>query len=163
MTARYLSLAAFLVLVLAAAYLAGSFEAGEWYYQKLSKPWWTPPGVLWGVAWAMAYVLLAAAAWQLWLTDHYARLGALLWWLLLLALTVAWSSLFYGLHRVGWAWLELTATLGVAVLCYRAFLPLSTTAARLLLPVLLWLLFTWLLNFVLWSVNGGPLAWVFAD
>jgi hypothetical protein len=28
----------------------------------------------------------------------------------------------------------------------------------LLLP-LLWLLFVWALNFVLWSTNGGPLAW----
>ena len=158
MTARYASLAAFLVLVLAASYLAGSFEAGEWYYQKLSKPGWTPPAMLWGLAWAMAYVLLAAAAWQLWLTGHYARLGALLWWLLLLVLIVAWSSVFYGLHRIGWAWFELTAALGVGVLCYRAFLRLSGTAARVLLLPLLWLLFVWALNFVLWSTNGGPLA-----
>lgn len=163
MTARYISLAAFLVLVLAASYLAGSFEAGEWYYQKLNKPGWTPSGVLWGVAWAMTWVLLAAAAWQLWLTGHYARFGALLWWLLLVALLVVWSAVFFGLHRVGWAWLELTAALGVAILCYRAFRPLSAAAAGLLLPVLLWLLFAWALNLVLWSTNGGPLAGLFAD
>jgi benzodiazapine receptor len=159
MTARYGSLAAFLVLVVAASIVAGSFDAGEWYYQKLNKPSWTPPGAVWGAAWAMAYLSLAAAAWQLWLTGHYSRLGALTWWLLLLLMVIAWSPLFFGLHRIGWAWLELSATLGVAVLCYRAFRPLSHPAARLLLPVLLWLLFVWLLNLVLWSTNGGPLSW----
>lgn len=159
MTARYGSLAALLVLVVAASIIAGSFEAGEWYYQKLSKPIWTPPVALWVAAWAAAWLLLAVAAWQLWLTGHFSRLPALAWWLLLLLLIVAWSGLFFGLHRIGWAWLELTATLGVGVLCYRAFRRLSRVAARLLLPVLLWLLFTWALNLVLWSTNGGPLSW----
>jgi translocator protein len=158
MPARYGSLAVLLLLVVAAAYLAGSFEAGEWYYQKLSKPSWTPPGAVLGGGWALAWLTLALAAWQLWQSGHYARLGALAWWLLLLALTVGWSILFFGLNRVGWAWLELGLALTVALLCIRAFHPLSRQAAWLLLPGLSWLGFIWVLNLVLWSINGGPLG-----
>jgi translocator protein len=158
MLARYGSLAVLLLLVVAAAYLAGSFEAGEWYYQKLSKPSWTPPGAVLGGGWALAWLTLALAAWQLWQSGHYARLGALAWWLLLLALTVGWSILFFGLNRVGWAWLELGLALAVALLCIRAFHPLSRQAAWLLLPGLSWLGFIWVLNLVLWSINGGPLG-----
>jgi translocator protein len=158
MPARYGSLAVLLLLVVAAAYLAGSFEAGEWYYQKLSKPSWTPPGAVLGGGWALAWLTLALAAWQLWQSGHYARLGALAWWLLLLALTVGWSILFFGLNRIGWAWLELGLALTVALLCIRAFHPLSRQAAWLLLPGLSWLGFIWVLNLVLWSINGGPLG-----
>ena len=158
MPARYASLAVLLLLVVAAAYLAGSFEAGEWYYQKLSKPSWTPPGAVLGGGWALAWLTLALAAWQLWQSGHYARLGALAWWLLLLALTVGWSILFFGLNRIGWAWLELGLALTVALLCIRAFHPLSRQAAWLLLPGLSWLGFIWVLNLVMWSINGGPLG-----
>jgi tryptophan-rich sensory protein len=158
MPARYGSLAVLLLLVVAAAYLAGSFEAGEWYYQKLGKPSWTPPGAVLGVGWALAWLTLALAAWQLWRSGHYERLGALAWWLLLLGLTVGWSALFFGLNRIGWAWLELGVALAVALFCIRAFLPLSRQAAWLMLPGVLWLLFTWVLNLVMWTINGGPLA-----
>jgi tryptophan-rich sensory protein len=101
---------------------------------------------------------LALAAWQLWRSGHYERLGALAWWLLLLGLTVGWSALFFGLNRIGWAWLELGVALAVALFCIRAFLPLSRQAAWLMLPGVLWLLFTWVLNLVMWTINGGPLA-----
>lgn len=160
MTARYASLAAMLIMVVAASLVAGSYEAGEWYYRDLTRPAWTPDSFIWGVGWSLAYLFLAVAAWQLWLSGHYARLTALAWWLLLLVLVVAWSPLFFGLNRIGWAWMELTAALGAAVLCYRAFRPLSMQAARLLLPATAWLLFIWLLNFVLWATNGGPLTWL---
>lgn len=159
MTARYGSLAMLLVLVVSACFVAGSFEAGEWYYQKLNKPAWTPSGMVWGAGWAMAYLMLASAAWQLWLTGHHARLGALVWWLVLVLLIVAWSALFFGQHRIGWAWLELSAALGVTVLCLQSFRRLSRQAAWLLLPALAWLLFVWVLNLVTWATNGGPLSW----
>ena len=162
MPARYGSLAVLLLLVVAAAYVAGSFEAGEWYYQKLNKPAWTPPGATLGAGWALAWLTLALAAWQSWRSDRYARpgarAGALAWWLLLLALTVGWSALFFGLNRIGWAWLDLSLALAVILFCIRAFLPLSRQAAYLMLPGLLWLLFIWVLNLAMWTLNGGPLG-----
>ena len=162
MLARYGSLAVFLALVIMAAFLAGSFEAGEWYYQKLVRPAWTPPGWFFGAAWSVLYVLAAVAAWQVWLTGHYARLGALAWWVLLLVLIVCWSALFFGLHRIGWSWLALGAAIGIALLCIRAFLPLAKQGAYLMVPLLVWLLFTWVLNLAMWTKNGGLLGRLFA-
>lgn len=155
MFARYGPLAVFLALVVLASFLAGSFEAGEWYYQNLTRPSWTPPGWLFGAAWSVLYVLAALAAWQVWLSGHYARLGALAWWVLLLTLNVCWSALFFGLHRIGWAWLELGAAIGIALFCIKAFLPLSKQGAYLMVPLLLWLVFAWILNLSMWTLNGG--------
>ena len=185
MLARYASLAAFLALVVAASWLAGGFEAGDWYYRDLGKPSWTPAPWFLAGAWALAFpasrralaglarrrwgsflagaavsaaLVAALAAWQVWLSGHYNRLGALTWWAMLLVLNVAWHGLFFGLHRIGWAWLELGITLGIAVLCVRAFLPLSQPAGRLMLAYLAWITFLWLLNGAMWTINGGFLS-----
>ena len=158
MPARNGALVVLLIVVVAASYLAGSFDAGEWYFVKLNKPAWTPPAVALGIGWAVAWLLLALAAWQVWVSGHYARLGALTWWLLLLVLIVTWSALFFGLNRIGWAWLALGLALVVALFCIRAFHPLSRQAAWLMLPVLIWLGFSWVMNLLLWTINGGLLA-----
>ena len=158
MLARNGSLAAFLLLVVAASWLAGGFEAGEWYYQILNKPALTPPPWLTAVVWALVYIFMALAAWLVWLSGHYNRLGALAWWAMLLVLNVAWSGLFFGLHRVGWAWLELGITLGIAILCLRAFQPLSRQAGYLMMPFVGWIAFLWVLNGLMWTINGGFLG-----
>ena len=104
MLGRYLSLLAVLAFVVLATSLAATFEAGEWYYVNLTHPAWTPPAWAFGAAWALVYLLLALAAWQVWLSGHYARVAALCWWALLPVLGVAWSAVFFGLHRIGWSW-----------------------------------------------------------
>jgi len=155
MVARYVSLAVFLLLVIAASGIGGSFEAGEWYHQVMKKPDWTPPPWIFGIVWAVVYLTMALAAWLVWLGGHYRRMGVLSWWGILLVLNVAWSGLFFGLHRPGWAWLALGFTIVVAALCIKAFSTLSKQAATLMLPYLAWLFFAWILNLAIWSMNGG--------
>jgi tryptophan-rich sensory protein len=154
MIARYASMAVFLVLVVLTAAIAGSFEAGEWYY-SMNKPAWTPAPWFFALVWTVLYLMMALAAWQVWLTGHYSRLGALLWWLLQLVLNVAWSWLFFDLHRLGWAWLELGLLIAIVVLCMRAFRLLSKSAAYLMMPYLAWLIFAWVLNLATWTMNEG--------
>jgi benzodiazapine receptor len=156
--ARYASLAVFLALVVTAVLFAGSFDAGDWYYQKLSRPWWTPPAWFFGAAWSLFYVVAALAAWRVWTSGHIDRARALGWWLMLLVLNVAWSALFFGVNRIGWACLVLGAASLVAALCIRVFGAISKPGGYLMLSLLPWLLFVWTLNMVEWSINGGPLA-----
>lgn len=158
MIARYSSLAVLLLLVILAAAGGAVFEAGEWYYHALTKPSWSPPPWLIAVAWAVAYLFAALAAWNVWLTGHYDRLKALAMWLALLVLNVTWSFAYFGLHRPGWSWLTLGVTVIVAVLCIRAFRPLSRQAAGLMIPYLLWIAFLWLLNLSTWTLSGGILS-----
>mgnify|MGYP001816037550 CR=1 FL=1 len=154
---RTISLAVFLALVTVAFAFGSSFEAGEWYYLKVDGPSWTPPGWLFGPAWAVFYVLMAVAAWETWETGHVDRLRAMAWWALLLVLLPGWSVLFFGMHRPGWAWLELTLALAAAVLSIKAFRPISSQGAYLMVPGVVWLLFFWVLQFLTWNMSGGPL------
>jgi benzodiazapine receptor len=161
MIARYGSMAAFLALVVLAAAIGASFEAGEWYFQKVNKPAWTPPAWLFGPVWSVLYLTMAMAAWKVWMTGHYSRVGALGWWGLQLVMNVAWSWLFFGLERPGWAWAEMSILIAVVLLCIKAFHLLSKPAAYLMLPYLAWLIFAWVLNLVIWTMNGGLLSKIF--
>jgi tryptophan-rich sensory protein len=151
---RYLPLAAFLALVVAAAWFGAQFPAGE-YYALINKPDWSPPPWLFGPVWSVLYVLMAVAMWKVWMTGQQARLGALAWWLLQLTLNAAWSWLFFGLTRTGWAMAEMALLIGIVVLCIKAFSQVSKPAAWLMVPYLLWLGVAFALNFSVWSMNGG--------
>lgn len=151
---RYLPLAAFLALVVAAAGFGSQFPAGE-YYAMVNKPSWAPPPWVFGPVWSVLYVMMAVAMWKVWMTGQQARLGALAWWLLQLTLNAAWSWLFFGLTRTGWAMAEMALLIGVVVLCIKAFSLVSKPAAWLMLPYLLWLGVAFALNFSVWSMNGG--------
>ena len=157
MITRYASMAVFLALVVLAAAIGGSFAAGEWYY-SMNKPSWMPPPWFFAPLWAFLYLTMALAAWQVWLSGYYSRLGALTWWMIQLALNVAWSWLYFDLHRLGWAWLELSLLIAVVVLCIRAFGLLSKFSAYLMVPYLIWLIFSWVLNLATWTMNGGPFS-----
>ncbi len=154
MTTRYVMLATFLLLVVITAAIAGSFEAGEWYF-ALAKPEWTIPAWAFGPAWALAYVLMGAAMWMVWTSGHHLRSGALTWWLLQLGLVIVWSWLLFGMNRSGWSMAAMLLLIGMAIMCIKVFAAPSRLAALLLLPWLLWLVYLWALNIAIWLLNGG--------
>ncbi len=155
MFTSYFSLAIFLLLVIIASLIGAGFEAGEWFHVTIIQPSWTPPYWLFGQVWTLLYILMALAAWMVWLTGHYSRIQALIWWALLLLLNVGWSFLIFGLNRPGWALPLLGLTIGIAIFCTRAFSRLSRPAALLMTPYLVWISFLSLLNFAIWAMNGG--------
>jgi len=155
---RIASLAFFLAVAVSAAAMALSFDAGDWYFRVAARPDWSPPPWLFGPAWAVAWVALALAGWLAWESGRPGRGRALAGWVALLGLSAAWSWLMFGVHRPGWAWLELGAVLIAAVLCLGWFRPLSGRAALLLLPFIAWTGFLWAWSLALWTVNGGALG-----
>jgi len=157
MNNQYFSLALFLLAVVGASLAGSSFSAGEWYYVTMVRPPLAPPGWLYSVIWALVYVLMAYAAWKVWLTQHFSRLGVLTWWVLLLVLNVGWAVLFFGWNRTGWALPLIGLAAGFAIFCIKAFRPLSREAAWLMTPYLVWIGFLCFFNLAAWTVNGGIL------
>lgn len=157
---RLITLSVFLVLVLAVSAIGGQFVGGEWY-QSMNQPAWNPAAWLLASAWALVYVLMAVAAWLVWDTMRGLAQTALAWWGLQLLLSVVWSWLFFGLHRVGWS-LGVMGLWAVAVfMTTKSFRSIRLEAFSLMLPVAVWLLFALVLNFMQWRLNGGGLASIF--
>jgi benzodiazapine receptor len=149
-----LGLGAWLVICFVAPAL-GAFAMPDAWYASLEKPWWNPPGWLFGPVWTLLYTMMAVAAWLVWRRGGFAlQRGPLTLFLAQLAFNAAWTPLFFDLHRPGLAfvdivllWLTLTATI-------IAFLRVHRGAARLLAPYLIWVTFASVLNFTLWRMNS---------
>lgn len=128
------------------------FSPGEWY-ERLKKPWWTPPGWVFPVTWTTLYLCMSYAAMRAALADDSAV--ALAFWGLQIALNTLWSPVFFGLQRLGAAlviivflWLAVAATTV-------AFWMVDPIAGAFFLPYLLWVTIAGALNASVWQLNRG--------
>ena len=125
------------------------------WYQGISKPPWTPPDWIFGPVWSLLYAMMAVAAWLIWRkVGCSAGKKPLLWFALQLALNSLWSILFFGLHSPGWALADIFLLWLAILMTMRAFWPVSTWAAMLLLPYFLWVSFASVLNATIWQMNA---------
>lgn len=69
-----------------------SFPPGDWY-AALAKPWFTPPGWVFGPIWTVLYLLIGWAGARKLLDG-----GAVGLWIGQMALNFCWSAVFFGLH-----------------------------------------------------------------
>lgn len=130
-------------------------EIGPWY-RSLVQPRWAPPDAAYGVAWTAIYTSTALAAVTGWRAMPDRR-GAD-WMIGLFALNgflnIAWSLLFFRLHRPDWAMVEVIALwVSIAAWIYVVW-PRSVAAGLLLLPYLGWVTFAGYLDMTIVRLNG---------
>jgi len=150
---KWLGLIAWLALVFAAS-LTSVFVSTDGWYAELNKPTWNPPGWIFGPVWTLLYIMMAVAAWRVWLLGGWEKQRwPLTLFLIQWALNALWTPLFLGLHLLGWAFAEILVLLACILLTIRAFRPVDRTAAWLLVPYAAWVAFASVLNFTIWRMN----------
>jgi tryptophan-rich sensory protein len=154
---RWIGLVFFIVVCLGAAGLGGLVTAPEieGWYKTIAKPSWNPPDKVFAPVWTTLFLMMATAAWLVWLPKGFK--GAVLPLVLFaiqLVLNIAWSWIFFGMHQPGWAlvdlillWLAIMATTAV-------FFKSSKIAGWLMVPYLTWVSFAGVLNYAIWRMNA---------
>ena len=124
------------------------------WYQSLNKSALTPPGYVFSVTWTILYILMAISVF-LYIKGGINKEKTFALWVfgIQLILNLLWSPIFFGLHNVYLAFgiilLLLILVLWVIVLFHKT----SKTAAYLLVPYFLWLIFAAYLNFEIIRLN----------
>jgi len=139
----------------AAAAIGGLATAGSvsGWFQSLNRPSFQPPDWVFGPVWTVLYGAMAIAVWLVYLKTLRIRSTPMLLFGMQLLLNVAWSIIFFGLHRTGLAAIEI-ALLWAAILATTiAFWRVSRPAGVLLLPYLAWVAFASVLNVSIWHLN----------
>lgn len=133
--------------------LANSGYANRWF-AALAKPAFMPPGWAFGVAWTILYILMGLAlAHVLGARGARGRRQALgLFWAQL-AINLAWSPVFFALHKVEAALAMVVAIFVVALATAVRFWRIRKVAGMLLLPYLGWLCFAFALTFEVNRLN----------
>lgn len=153
MKRKWFGLLGWLALVFAAS-LTGVFVATDGWYAELNKPSWNPPNWIFGPVWTALYIMMAVAAWRVWLRGGWnAQRTPLRLFLIQWALNALWTPLFFGFHLLGWAFVEILVLLVFILLTIRAFRPVDRIAGLLLVPYAAWVGFASVLNFTIWRLN----------
>lgn len=142
---QWWTLLPFLVAVTAVAGIGGLAASGsQETYRALDLPPYAPPSWLFGPVWSVLYLLIGVAGWLLWRDRGWDR--ALWLWAGQLVLNLAWTPLFFAADLYTVALVEiLVLDAAVATLVVWAWRG-TRTAAWLLLPYLVWVLFATALN-----------------
>jgi tryptophan-rich sensory protein len=129
-------------------------SVGPWY-QALRKPRWNPPDWAFGPAW---FVILSLTAWAGVLgwtraaaAGEHARIALL--FAVNIPLQMLWSPLFFNLRRPDWALLEVPFLWLSILALILTLASVSSLAALLLLPYLLWVGFAACINLVIVRMN----------
>lgn len=135
---------------------AVAFETGfaDWYL-TVKKPWFDLPDTLVSSIWIVMYIIIGIAAGKIWSKGFYHRWvkTALYHFGFLLILNGFWFLLFYVLNQAFLSLLNISALLVFIIITIRWFRIVNTTAAYLLLPYGVWILFVAALNFEIWRLN----------
>lgn len=124
------------------------------WFEALEKPKAFPPPATFGIVWSILYAVMGFAL-ALIISAYGARgrSPALGLFFVQFALNLAWSPVFFGLHRMTDALIILVVMLIVAVLTAMQFLRVRWVAGVLMMPYIVWLVFACYLNFAFLQAN----------
>ena len=139
----------------ASGWLSGSGYGNPWF-DALAKPFFMPPGWVFGVVWPLLYAIMGVAlAMVLAEPESPRRRTALILFAVQLALNFAWSPIFFAGHDITLAKYVIYVMAVVAAVAARQFYRLRPSAGLLLAPYLAWLVFAATLNSAIEKLNPG--------
>lgn len=125
------------------------------WYITLNKPPFAPPSWIFGPVWTILYFMMGVSFYLIWKRDWKKKKirSAGNYFLVQLGLNFIWSPIFFGLKSPLLALLVILTLWALIVMTIRKFYSVSTWAAYLLIPYLLWVGFASLLNAAIFVLN----------
>lgn len=133
--------------------LGGSGPGNPWF-DALTKPAIFPEpkwfGIVWTILFAMMGVAVAivCAAW-----GARRRSAAITAFVVLFALLMAWTPVFFALHQMTIALVLICIIIAITLLTVILFWSVRKTAAILMMPLLAWVIFATVLNYEFLQLN----------
>jgi tryptophan-rich sensory protein len=122
------------------------------WYVFLNKPSFNPPNYLFGPVWTLIYILMGIS---FYLVLNKPNVSWLLVGIFLtqLILNFFWSFIFFNLHNLGLALVEIILLWASILAMIILFFKTNKWAAILNIPYLLWVSFATLLNYSIYGLN----------
>lgn len=120
-------------------------------YDSLVRPPFSPPAVVFPIAWTILYVLMGVSSARVWLrgkpTDQ-------VFYAAQLTANFFWTLFFFNQQAYALSFAWILVLLVLVLLMVNQFSKVDRPAAVLQLPYLLWLLFATYLAWGVWRLNG---------
>ncbi|MFC1787903.1 TspO/MBR family protein [Patescibacteria group bacterium] len=125
------------------------------WYQGLVKPWFNPPGWIFGPVWVSLYVLMGLSAYLIWQQTKKNKMAFKylnIFWIHLF-FNALWSILFFGLESPGLALANILIIWSLILILMIDFWKIKSISTYLLIPYFVWVSFATILNYYIWILN----------
>ena len=128
-------------------------ENMDWYNQLLAPPL-TPPDGIFGIVWAVLYVLIGVAAFLALknFPKENTKTAACLF-LLQLGMNACWTPVFFGERNLLAAFILVLAMAAEGIWLVKSFYKQSRWAGNLMIPYMIWIVFATYLTGAFWLLN----------
>jgi len=155
---KYLRIIYVVAICLAVGYLSSlvTAESVKTWYPTLKKPFFNPPNWIFAPVWSLLYVLMGIAGGLVWNQLENNRelvKKGLFFFTAQLLLNAMWSYLFFGLHNILLAVIEIILLWLIVFETYLIFKKIDKTAAKLFIPYILWISFATILTIFIYILN----------
>lgn len=155
---KVLRIALVVMTCLVIGYLSGMVtrESITTWYPTLIKPVFNPPNWIFAPVWTSLYIMMGVAGGLVWnKLDGNETLvkKAFLFFIIQLALNALWSLIFFKLHNLLLASIEVVLLLLMIFETYTQFKKIDKIAGLLLIPYLAWVSFATVLTISIWYLN----------
>ena len=147
------------ILICFAAGLLGSMvtmpAVESMWFIDLNKPVFQPPNWLFAPVWTILYILMGAAAGIVYVEGKNRMEGktALILFAVQLVLNILWSFMFFGVHTLLGASVNIVLLWGTLLATIIYFFKLNRAAGWMMIPYILWTTFATILTITLFVMN----------
>lgn len=155
---KYLRVIYIVAICLAVGYLSSlvTIDSVKTWYLTIEKPFFNPPNWIFGPVWTLLYILMGIGGGLVWNqlenNKELVKKG-LLFFTVQLLLNALWSYLFFGLHNILLALIEIILLLLIIIETYLIFKKIDKTAGKLFIPYILWVSFATVLTISIYILN----------
>lgn len=125
------------------------------WYNTIIKPDFTPPKWLFAPVWTLLYLMMGFAWGRINDVNPNPQVlkKANILFIIQLCFNVLWSFIYFGLHNIGIALIDIILLLVTLTLTIYQFFKISKLSGWLLIPYLFWSLYALVLNASIWYLN----------
>lgn len=122
-------------------------------FNNIIKPSFTPPSIVFPIAWTILYILMGISAYMIETSDDVRKDKALTIYYIQLILNASWTIFFFKLKWFLFSTVLVLIIFGLTIYMIIEFYKIKKAAAYLNIPYALWLIFAGILSYNVYMLN----------
>ena len=122
-------------------------------FDGINKPSFTPPAIVFPIAWTILYILMGISSYLIFESDSSEKDSALLIYGIQLVINSLWTFFFFNLKWFLISFVLVLIILLLVIVMIIKFYKINKTAAYLQIPYVVWLIFAAILSYNVFLLN----------
>ena len=150
---KYLSLVIIILITFIAPTIGSYATSGfkEPWYSELVLPSFNPPSWVFAPVWSTLYFLMSLAIWKIWIKTFDSKILKI--YFVHIFFNSTWTVVFFGLHQIGLALLNLMIILIFIIILMKEYFNKDIISYILMIPYLSWSGYAFILNSAIFLLN----------